>query len=316
MADLRASPRMMVAHANSPHVYVLHTCTHVPAISRCGAAQSSGWPAWARLQQSRTWLGTPSPSAFPARPLLCPAQRGHASWESPHRPQHIPLLCPHRLLAPSHRATASLCPQVARVPWVQGSHRAPGSRSCSCPEGGFAKGGHKLQVKRKEPALRWVWRGSCSPCALDGTGDTTEKGTARTGIRLGWHQDQEVWSPLISHTIALWQGWLQNKAGAAPVPASRGLWAALLWTPTSREAFFSNTGEIFLLISFNTNLYTLQAKHFGNHIRSCRQYGRNLFLFPFLSLSLNLLWWFSFIAMWWSFGDFFDRHTLCKSSQM
>lgn len=186
---------MAFAHANSPHVYVLPTCTHIHVISRCGAAQSSGWPAWARLRQSGLWPGNSQPLCqllVPAGPLLCPAWGGHRGRESPRRPQRIPLLCPHGLLPLSHRLAA---PRGHAGPLGAGQPGAPGPGAVSA-----------LRVALQRVALS-CRESTCSALGFEGLlqslcpgGDWwhhREGGCTHRerGSGKGWYQDQEVLSP-------------------------------------------------------------------------------------------------------------------------
>lgn len=240
----------------------------------------------------------------PARPSLCPAWRGHPSRESPHRPRHVPLLCPHGCLAPSRRH------------FVPRGHAGPlgAGRPQSSPAPGAVSA---LGVSLERAALNWMERAKHphfsrfrgAPAVLvprvrlltpQRRGLHAQGRRTRQGVILGDQASGDTGTkrshPLLHHT--LWSPCDRNgcKTHGEALPrypcfkGSFGSAAPPCWrTPPLQEAFFSNTGEIFLLISFDSNLYTLQAKHFGNHIRWCRGCGRNLFLFPFLSLSFCAL---------------------------
>lgn len=145
-----APPRTVLAHADRPHGYVWHTCTH-----------TRNFEVWSGPERRVTCPGKaaqrghsqrPRQLLVPAQPFLCPAWQGHPSKESPHRTQRFPLLCPHRHLPPSHRLAA---------PWGHAPPLGTGQLwSCICPGGGFVKSCLKLQGKA---ALQWVQRGFCCP---------------------------------------------------------------------------------------------------------------------------------------------------------
>lgn len=204
---------------------------------------------------------------------------------------------------PGSQSPPFCSPGPCRSPGLRAATELLRSWSCVCPGGVFGKSSPKLDGKRKAPALHRVWG---APAVLvprvrlvtpQRRGLHAQGGRTRQGVMMipgdqaRGDTGTERSRPLLHRT--LWSPCDRNgcKTQGEALPrypcfkGSFGSAALPCWRPPPlQEAFFSNTGEIFLLISFNSNLYTLQAKHFGNRIRLCRGCGRNLFLFPFLSL--------------------------------